>query len=339
MRSTRFALFVCLAVAVPLQSTRCSAAGNSDADDTVATDHESGLNRVNLLSGLGLGPLEDDVKEAGDVEEASWVNLGPTRRSGSRNCRGDHWQLMPRGLVYRPYLASSKESRIRGVWHEDKNEGNIWDISLGGQVGILRYGSSGNGRPTGWQLGMEGAGLVRLDWDENNDVMATDYRFGVPLTWGDEVVQYKVGYYHLSSHLGDEFLLKNPGYPRLNFSRDVLIFGTSLSPREKWRVYSELGYAFRADVTEEWEVQFGIEYAPEGATGIHGEPFAAVNGHLREEVDFGGNFVGQLGWAWRGSPASGMFRMGVEYFNGKNEQFSFFDVSEQKVGFGMWYDY
>ena len=257
-----------------------------------------------------------------------------------QSCGQDfHWQLMPQGLIYQTYLASVKESRFRAVWNDEKGQGDIWDVTLGGQVGLLRYGTSGNVRPNGWQLGIEGAGLVRLDLEENSDVIATDYRFGVPLTWGDDIYQVKFAFYHLSSHVGDEFLLKNPGFPRLNYSRDVLVWGGSLYLHELWRVYSEFGYAFSSDVSEPWEMQFGIEHAPEGPTGIRGKPFAAFNAHLREEVDFGGNVVFQTGWAWRRAPATGIFRVGVEYYNGKSDQFSFFDESEQKVGFGLWYDY
>jgi len=256
-----------------------------------------------------------------------------------QNSPNNQWILMPKGLIYRPYLASAKESRFRSVWNNDRGEGNIWDITLGGQVGVLRYGGEQNGRPVGWQLGMEGAGLVRLDNDENRDVMASDFRFGIPITWGDSFYQVKFAYYHLSSHVGDEFLLKNPGFNRLNFSRNALVWGISLSPRKQWRVYSEAGYAFASDISQQWEFLFGAEYAPEGATGPRGKPFAAMNAHLREEVNFGGNVVFQAGWAWRQSPSSGMFRMGVEYYNGKNDQFSFFNDSEQKIGFGIWYDY
>jgi len=38
---------------------------------------------------------------------------------------------------------------------------------------------------------------------------------------------------------------------------------------------------------EPLEFQFGAEYAPSSASGCRGTPFAAVNGHLREEFDFG----------------------------------------------------
>jgi len=120
---------------------------------------------------------------------------------------------------------------------------------------------------------------------------------------------------------------------------NVLVLGYSIYPSELWRVYAEIGYAGSSDVSQQWETQFGIDYAPAGATGFRGAPFAAVNAHLREEVDFGGNFVFQAGWAWRRSPASGMFRTGVEYYNGKSDQYSFFNQSEQKVGYGIWYDY
>jgi len=258
--------------------------------------------------------------------------------SGNRRQCHD-WELMPRGLIYRPYLASAQESRFRAIWNDESGDGKIWDITLGFQFSLLRFGSSGEVRPVGWELGFEGSATTRLDRDENLDLIATDYRFGVPLTWGNEIYQVKFGYYHLSSHLADEFLLKNPGFTRLNFSRNVLVWGHSLYPRPRFRVYFETGFAISSDVSEPWEFLFGSEYAPTGATGPRGAPFVAVNGHLREEVDFGGNFVFQTGWAWRRSPASGLFRLGVEYYNGKSDQFSFFDESEQKTGFGLWYDY
>lgn len=277
-------------------------------------------------------PTDFDAALAGEALDSEFAG-------SSGDGTGYSWQLMPQGLIYRSYLAGVKESRFRSVWNDERNDGHIWDITLGGNVGLLRYGTRGNGRPEGFQLGIEGAGLVRLDIDENRDVDAVDFRFGIPLTWGDAVHQVKFAFYHLSSHVGDEFLLKNPGFNRLNYSRDVLVLGQSLYPRDNWRVYGEVGFAVDCDVCDPWELQFGTDWAPNGRTGAWGAPFAAVNGHLREEVNFGGNFVGQTGWCWRRSPATGLFRVGVEYYNGKDDQFSFFNQSVQKVGFGIWYDY
>ena len=249
------------------------------------------------------------------------------------------WQLMPQGLIYRSYMAGAKESRLSGIWNNDASDGNLWDVCLGGQVGVLRFGTAGNARPEGIQLGMEGAAQTRLDRDENLDLEATDYRFGIPLTWGNARVQTKFAFYHLSSHLADEFLIKHPGFTRLNYSRNVLVYGKSVYATPRLRFYGEAGYGFDVDVAKEWEFQFGFDYGPYGATSGRGEPFFAVNGQLREEVDYGGNFVAQAGWAWRRSPASGMLRTGVSYYTGKQDQFSFFNDSQQKVGYGIWYDY
>ena len=69
-----------------------------------------------------------------------------------------------------------------------------------------------------------------------------------------------------------------------------------------------------------------------------GSPFAAVNGHLREEVNFGGNLSVQVGWQWRGSSGH-VFRTGLQYFNGKSAQYQFFNEHEDQIGMAIWYDY
>jgi hypothetical protein len=197
----------------------------------------------------------------------------------------------------------------------------------------------GRSRPVGWQLDIEGAGMPRLDLEEDNDLVSADFRFGIPLTYGNDYYQVKLAYYHLSSHLGDEFLLDNTGFPRLNYSRDVLVWGHSIYPHENLRLYAEAGWALNSDVSEPWEFQFGVDYSPAYTTGLRGAPFVALNGAMREEVDFGGNVVVQAGWAWRGCPQGGLFRTGFQYYQGKSDQFSFFDFNESKAGVGIWYDY
>jgi hypothetical protein len=189
------------------------------------------------------------------------------------------------------------------------------------------------------RISIEGAGLPRLDIQEDSDLVSADFRFGIPIVYGTETFQAKVAYYHLSSHLGDEYLLKHPDFPRLNYSRDVLVNGYSWYALPDLRLYTEASWAFTSDVSEPWEFLFGVDYSPAGPTGIHGAPFAVVAGHLRQEVDFGGNLVVQAGWAWRGSPGDGLLRMGFEYFNGKSDQFSFFNESESRSGIGIWYDF
>jgi len=250
------------------------------------------------------------------------------------------WQLLPDGLIYKSYLAGLKEPRISGTWSHDKNMGWFLDVALGGRVGILRYGTHDNLHPQGWQIDIEGAAFPRINLSENWDLDSSDFRFGVPITYGIGRYQMKIAGYHLSSHVGDEYLVRHPNYQRINFSRDVLVWGHSFYPCDDLRLYGEVGYAVREDGgSEPWEFQFGADYSPGYPTGIQGAPFAAINAHLREEVDFGGEFVVQAGWSWRGRRTRHLFRTGVQYFTGKSSQYQFFTRNEQTVGVGLWYDY
>ena len=255
-------------------------------------------------------------------------------------CGSDEWcwQILPDGLIYPAYLAGLKESRLSTHIVHERDDSWLWDATLGGWFGLFRYGTRSNTRPLGIQLDVEGSAQFRLDIPENVDVRATDYRAGVPLTFAYGPHQTKVGYYHLSSHLADEFLLLNPTFPRLNFTRDVLFIGQMLDVTDEVRVYVEAGWAFASEVSQPWEFQFGLDYAPATATGHRGAPFFAVNGHLREEVGFGGGLAVQTGWAWRGDDNDHLLRVGLHYFNGKSNQYSFFNDHEQQLGFGLWYD-
>ena len=205
---------------------------------------------------------------------------------------------------------------------------------------MLRYGSGDSTWPEGWQLDIEGAAFPRLDPEEEFDVVATDFRFGIPLTYGEGPYQTKFAYYHLSSHLGDEFLIKNPMFNRINYVRDSFVWGHSYYWTNDLRLYFELEYSFNTDGgAEPLACQFGADFSPAYPTGLRGAPFAAVNAYLREEFDFGGHFVAQAGWQWRGYHRSHLMRAGVQYLAGKSPQFEFFGRNEEQFGVALWYDY
>jgi hypothetical protein len=252
------------------------------------------------------------------------------------------WQVLPKGLIYRSYQAGVHEPRL-GIVAESERESHqsFWDGTLGGRVGVLRYGTNDGLFPQGWQLDVEAAAMVRLTFDEIRDFETADYRVGIPLTYGVNNWQFKFAVYHLSSHLGDEFAIANPGSldDRINYVRDSLVFGASYFPQPFIRLYAEAGWCFHFDGgAEPWEFQFGTELSKPGPTGLQGTPFLAINAHLREEVGFGGDINTQAGWLWRNDSGQVM-RAGVQYFNGKSSQYQTFSDSEQQIGFGLWYDF
>lgn len=214
-----------------------------------------------------------------------------------------HWELLPGDVIWHSYWAGVKESRMSGFIFEELQDNTTYlDPTLGGRASIVRYGTRYQGRPIGWELQIEGAGMPRINLDVDWDLESSDFRFGVPLIYGEERVQWKLSYYHLSSHLGDEYIKRTgiPASDRVNYARDEIVIGFSFFPRPAWRWYAEAGWAFYADEgADPWEFQFGVDYAQAGPTGARGTPFFAVNGHLRQELDFGGSVTGQAGWLWR----------------------------------------
>jgi hypothetical protein len=290
---------------------------------------------------IGVPVLQDPPlgEQAFAPPRGNFVDLDDYVGSPGRESEPYRWQLLPNSLIYRSYLASTKESRMYGGVDHARNDSTLWNATTGARVGILRYGTYDYILPDGFQLDVEGSAQVRLDVPEDVDVRSVDFRAGVPLTFGWGAHRLKFGYYHISSHLGDEFLLKNIDYPRLNFARDVLMLGYSYYATPNLRLYGEAGWAFYEDVSEPWEFQFGVDYAPQQRTGCWGAPFFAVNAHIRQELDFSGNLTAQVGWAWRADHSAHLLRVGFQYFNGLSNQYSFAFDHEETFGFGVWYDF
>lgn len=253
----------------------------------------------------------------------------------------DDWgfHLLPDSLIYRSYLAGPKEPRLASQIVKVSGDHWLWDPTLGARIGLFRIGNNDSVRPAGIQVDAEAAALGRLDLQENVDVRSVDFRAGLPITWGNEHRQWKFAYYHLSSHLADEFLVKNPGYPLYFQSRDCLVLGYSTYVIDPLRLYAEVGWSWRAIASQPWEFQVGFDLAPRGPTGFQGKPFVAANAYLRQELDFGGGLTFQAGWAWRSDVNARLLRTGLQYYNGNSPQYAFLPVFEQQLGWGLWYDF
>jgi hypothetical protein len=257
-----------------------------------------------------------------------------------RTLTGDEqwsWQVMPTGLMYKSYLAGNHEARLGSQMVYIHHQGAVLDSTIGGRVGLLRYGTDNDLWPQGWQLDVEAAAFPQLD--SNRNLLECDYQFGVPLTTRQGPWEMKAGYLHYCSHIGDLYLLADPTFNRINYVRDSIIWGLAVYLTPDVRLYSEVNWAFHDDGgTKPWEFQFGVDFSSQEPTGLYGAPFAAINGLLRQENDFSGNVTLQTGWQWRGRTGH-LFRIGLQYFNGLSDETQFYKRFEQQIGGGIWYDF
>ena len=98
-----------------------------------------------------------------------------------------------------------------------------WDGSghrPGGRVALFRYGTEDRLFPQGVEFELEAAAFPRLQLNEMRDLVAADYRAGGVFATKQGPWETKFGFYHLSSHLGDQYMLENPDVERVNFSRN-----------------------------------------------------------------------------------------------------------------------
>ena len=255
-----------------------------------------------------------------------------------------HWQILPSNLIWHSYLAGPREPRISSTFFRIRKDQDYWDATVGGRASLLRFGTNGSGPydpPQGVEVQVEGAAFPRLTFDYDRDLVASDYRFGFPLVYRRGKLEAKFSYYHISSHLGDEYLITHPQaiHDRINYSRDALTLAVGYFPWRDLRLYSEVGYAVWCDGgSRPWEFQFGVDYSPVRPTTIWGAPFIALNGHLHQELNYGGGFTAQAGVQWRGQNGR-LLRAGFQYFNGMSEQYQFYRQFEQQIGGGIWYDF
>ncbi|MBM4077914.1 MAG: DUF1207 domain-containing protein, partial [Planctomycetes bacterium] len=267
------------------------------------------------------------------------IHGDPTYAEGEGISSDYEWQLLPIGTMYRAYIAGEKESRIHATWLRDKNR-LVWETALGGRFAFVRHGTNDPINPEGWQLDFEGAALPRVIPDDpSSPLEAVDFRIGLLSTWKRDKNAFKAGYYHLSSHVGDEFLISNPGFVRKNYVRDSLIAGWTRDLFFDTQIYGEIAYALNhEDGALPWEFQYGVQYSPM-VFGKRGAPFVAVNGHTREDFDYSTsiNIVG--GWQWRSTQSNRTFRVGGQYYDGPALQWSFVNKHETLKGFGIWFDY
>lgn len=250
------------------------------------------------------------------------------------------WHWAPTGLIYHSYMAGVHEPHLALFTFSNLDDRFLWDATLGGRFGLVRYGNEDPIHPAGYQLDFYGAAIPRLDAGHKQDLESADYVFGFPLTFGDEQCQWKCGYTHLSSHLGDELAIRVPSTlaHRVNYVRDSFVLGTSRYPLPGCRLYAEGGWAFHTSGgAKPLEFQLGTEISEPGPTSCW-IPFVALNGRMRQEHDFGGDMTLQIGWLQRGILAQTL-RLGAQYYNGKSSQFEFFKRYEQQLGLGIWYDF
>ncbi len=221
-------------------------------------------------------PIGQDIDDYFQTAEAACNAICLRTVDAGSHTEPWQWLALPDGLLWHSYLAGPQEPRISSVLFRNQDRGDLWDATLGGRVGLLRYGTANAFNAQGWQWDLEGAVMTRLDLLHAEDVESMDYRFGTEITTRQGRWSAKFGYFHISSHVGDEYLIRNGTFQRINYVTESLVLGIRLQASEAVRIYGESAFAFRySGGAQPWQFQTGIEYLPQIRDPRLGGPFFA----------------------------------------------------------------
>jgi hypothetical protein len=139
--------------------------------------------------------------------ERCGTGLSPDERAG--------YVPLPRGDVFCPLVADPKATRSFASILRERDTasttitGNIASVGIGDVFGLGRWNGERPG--DGVQLSLAAGVFAQFDLEAPSyDLLNADYVIGIPLTIRRGSVSARLRLYHQSSHLGDEYLLREP---------------------------------------------------------------------------------------------------------------------------------
>jgi hypothetical protein len=279
--------------------------------------------------------------------DCRYEGIGKARADSPGSSRTE---IFPEADVFRPLMADPKQPQFFAAYQTMKVRDTNQSISLGSVGFGENFGLVGrrNGCD-GWQVGILAGVFAQLDLGSSSiDLINADYVVGIPVSWRSGLFSTRLRLYHQSSHLGDEFLLGNPGVKRVDLSFEAVEAIVSLDAPGGWgRMYAGGSYLVHREpaTLERRGVQWGVELrAPDffkpllvaQLPGLRLIPVFGADFKSFEALSWNvnSNIVGGLEWAKAGS--SRRLRLLLNYYHGFAPYGQFFAQKVEWVGVGLY---
>lgn len=217
--------------------------------------------------------------------------------------------ILPEGPpLFRPFAADPRQVTFSVGWRfgDQLFNPHTAPVSFGNHLSLFRVYN-----PLGYcgtlQLELEG-GLWALF--EHTDRIApldnADYYIGFPLVYCIDNWKFRLRGWHLSSHIGDEFLQLHPCFDRRNASAEYVDFFVSYEPG-CLRFYGGMGFIVRSDPEfrcKKFYAEYGLETRLDqwgyyfSTSRLWGRPFAAAHFRTRADNDYGFDGTFTFGYEW-----------------------------------------
>jgi len=213
------------------------------------------------------------------------------------------------GLLFKPFVADPHQITYSLGWRFNDSvlAKNVISVSFGDNLAMYRWCCVG---PWGGQLqvNLEGALWGVFDpLDDSSPLVNADYYCGLPVTYAVGRWAFRLRGYHISSHIGDEFLIFNPGFDRRNPSAEYIDWAVSYYITDEIRLYSNLGWIVQCDDSfpaGNWYSELGAELRMlsmgfyDECQNLFGHPFFGMHFHFNNRYDTHIDSTYVLGYEW-----------------------------------------
>jgi len=166
---------------------------------------------------------------------------------------GKLWGVwLPEGPpLFRPFIADPRQVTFSAAWRfkDQVLDKNIIPVSFGDSLALYQWG---NVFFKCDELRVEVEGAVWATFApcrDSSPLMNADYYGGAVVTYAVGDLSFRLRAYHISCHLGDEFLLNHPGFDRRNPSAEFVDLFASYELTDDIRIYGGLGYIVDQDTS------------------------------------------------------------------------------------------
>ena len=260
---------------------------------------------------------------------------------------------LPRGDVFCPLLADPKAPHsFVSILNESSGSGSgsssirIASVGVGDKFGLGRW--SGKSPGDGVQISLTGAVFAQFDLGtQSYDLLNADYTIGIPITIRRGSTSLRIRVYHQSSHLGDEYLLREPAarQNRVNLSFESVDATVSVDA-DAFRLYAGGEQLLNREPTDlaPLVAHAGAEFRPTTwiipLRSLGGFRFvAAADAKSSAEHDWKPSISARAGLEYDGARKSDVpgRRWGLfgEYYQGPSPYGQFFRANVRYAGIGV----
>lgn len=257
--------------------------------------------------------------------------------------RADVEFLAPARTFAEP-VADPRWPRFAASWqefHDDAFLGSAGAVAFGGSFAVFRDAPAAQSpRPLPqWEFGVQAAVFGTFEpTTPSQDLFNSDWQAGLYYAGRRGDFSGILRFWHQSSHLGDEFLLKTQ-VVRTNFTFESLSGLAAYEPASWSRIYAGGGVIF--DETPrafgDWFIQYGAEVrSPHTFANGQARPFAAIDVRHHQATDWQADVSIAAGVELRDPRRDGpTLRLMLEFYDGRSLNGQFFASDVRYIGAGL----